>query len=194
MKQLNFMSLTIIKEKILAEANKEREMILEEAKEEAEKIRSEGERQITKLQEDFAAEVKKSQGELAEQTRIQAELAVRNNLLQKKQGLVDKVFVLVLRGLAEKEEGRTKLLRKCLGYAQGELGRKIEIISTPKDKKILEKLLANFPHFKLGKKVIKGEGGFLAVTPEAEVDYTWESIIAEKREELASAVAKILFK
>jgi len=189
------MSLEGIKKKILAEAEKEKEVILRAAKSEALKLEKEAEEKSVKLKEKSGKEIEKLEKDVREQARIEAELQARNDILKKKQELIDQVFNQTLQALGEQpEEGRKKLLRKFLREAQAELGSKMNILATKRDRGAMKDLVKKYQKVKLSKKLVRSRGGFIAASQEIEQDYTWDNVVSEKREELESEVAKILFR
>ncbi len=188
------MSLAGIKAKILDQAEKEKKNILEAVKLEAQKFDQESEEKITKIHEEFNKEIEKLKRDLREQARIRGELQARNNILKKKQALIDQVFEKVLRDLSQhSEEERKKLLRKFLEEAEKELGSEMNIVATKKDREAIKSLARKYRGVKLSVKNTQGRGGFIAANKEIEQDYTLDNIVSEKREELESEIAKLLF-
>lgn len=189
------MSLEIIKEKILAEGAKEAEQILAGAKEEAQKMRDEVKQRIQERYRVFTAEMKHLQEALREQMRIQAIWEAKNNLLRKKQALIDEVFSRALESLTKQEPvARQKLLEMFLKNVRKHLGgEKVKIIPTANSQSVLAKLVPKHSSFKLSSKIVNGQGGFIAASDFMEEDYIFDHLMAEKRQELESEVAKILF-
>ena len=189
------MSLEIIKEKILAEGAKEAEQILAGAKEEAQKMRDEAKEKIQERCRVFTAEMKHLQEASKEQMRIQAIWEAKNNLLRKKQALIDEVFSRALESLTKQEPAaQQKLLEMFLRNVREHLGEeKVKIIPTANSQSVLAKLAPKYSSFKLSNKVVEGKGGFIAASDLIEEDYIFDHLMTEKRQELESEVAKILF-
>lgn len=189
------MSLEIIKEKILAEGAKEAEQILAEARGEAQKMQDEAKERIQERSHIFTAEMKHLQEAFKEQVRIQTIREAKNNLLRKKQALIDEVFSRALESLAKQEPvAQQKLLEMFLKNVREHLGEeKVKIIPTANSQSVLVKLMPKYSSFKLSNKIVKGKGGFIAASDLMEEDYIFDHLMTEKRQELESEVAKILF-
>lgn len=194
--EFDTMSLEIIKEKILAEGAKEAGQILAGAKEEAQKMKDEAKQRIQARSRVFTAEMKHLQEASKEQMRIQVIWEAKNNLLRKKQALIDEVFSRVLESLAKQEPvAQQKLLKMFLKNVRKHLGKeKVKIIPTANSQSVLAKLMPEYSSFKLSNKIVKGKGGFIAASDLMEEDYIFDHLMAEKRQELESEVAKILFR
>jgi len=87
-----------------------------------------------------------------------------------------------------------KLLEMFLKNVREHLGEeKVKIIPTANSQSILAKLAPKYSSFKLSDKRVGGKGGFIAASDFMEEDYIFDHLMAEKRQELESEVAKILF-
>jgi len=188
------MSLEIIKEKILAESAKEADEILAGAKREVQKLHDKAKGKVEMRRRVFAAEIKHLQDSSKEQTRIQASLEARNNLLRKKQALISEVFSRALDSLAKREStAQEKLLAVFLKRVGRNLGSEVEIVPTKNSQSVLAKLVPKYSGFNLSDKRVRGQGGFIVASDLMEEDYIFDHLITEKREELEAEVAKILF-
>ncbi len=189
------MSLEGIQKKIRAAGEKERAEVLKQFTQEKIKIERMAIQDIQSMRGALEKEILRRKAEILERARIEANLVARNQFLQKKQDLVDQVFVAVRQYLGSLEgSAREKLLASWLSTAVAELGQKdARVVAAKPDQAALRRLVKKYRGLKLQEGTLKSDGGFKIANAMLEQNYTIQSFVEEQKEQWEYAVAQILF-
>jgi len=188
------MSLETIKKKIKEAGEKEAGEILNAGEKEISLSRAETAETVKTMAEEAEKALTQKRAQILEEARIRADFSRRDFLLAKKRELIDQIFKAVLKNLANlPAEKKQKFLGQCLDKTKKEIGDQGRIYACSADWELVKKLLKQHSKLELSKKTTPGVGGFLAVNNQMELNYTFENLVAEKREALESEVAGILF-
>lgn len=180
--------------------------ICDEAKKKAKRIKDEAAKKIKELEKEYRTkakeeeeriidETKVEQDRILDETKFEARLLAKNKSLAKKQELIDKVFEAALDKLAVlPEDDYSKLLVSLLEQAPKLEGR-VEVVAVGGKEKITEEAIRKAKRdFVLSTQTMDKKGGFVLRSEDIEIDNAFETLLKEKREELETKVAKILFK
>ena len=189
------MSLETIKKKIKEAGQKEAEEISRSGEKEISALREETASKVKIMAEEAEQDLARGKAQILESARIRADFSGRNFLLSKKRELIDAVFKMALGNLAALEtEKKQEFLKQCLEKTKQELGSSVKIFTSSADQEIIKKMLKYYSGFALSQKASSSvAGGFRAASEQIELDYTFDGLVAEKRETLESEVAQILF-
>jgi len=124
----------------------------------------------------------------------------RNLLLEKKRELVreiyEKAFNEVLHlGEDQHKEFLKRLLKKALSESEGINVSEIEVVPVCKNKELVEEIARDVAQdLTIGKACINSTGGFVLRTPKADMDFRFETIFRNTREDTELKASKSLFK
>ncbi|HCL4438213.1 V-type ATP synthase subunit E [Clostridium botulinum] len=189
--------------KIIEDANKEAEKLLSEAKKEENKIVDEKIKKANKAKEQIIERAKRESKTKAERVISNAHLKVRNNKLEAKQEMINKVFdeaVIKLQNLS-KDEYLNFVKSSILSL---DIEGDEEIIVSPNDKDKIDISLMLTLNNKLkakGKKdllKISNEnrnikGGFILYKNGIEINNSFEALVDSLRDELEQEIIEALF-
>lgn len=180
--------------------------ILDEAKNKAKRVKDEAVKKIKEIEKECKAKAKEEEERIldetkAEQDRIldeakfEARLSAKNKSLAKKQELIDKVFEIALDKLTKlSKDDYSKLLVSLLKQLP-ELEGRVEIVAVKDREKTTEEAIRKAKRdFILSQEVVEAEGGFVLRSQDIEIDNTFGTLLKEKREELETKIAQVLFK
>ena len=196
------MALEDILKRIREDARQESRRIRKEAEEEVKIILGEAKKETGSIREKILSDARASIEDEKRRILTIANLEARKKVLEKKQDLLEEAFQKALnhlRHLADEEYRET--VKKMLLEAT-ESGKE-EVIVSPGEKRITPALL-NEVNEELRSKGRQGElkisperkdfqGGFILKAGRKEVNNTFDSLFKERREELETEVAGILF-
>ena len=189
------MALKDIINTILSDAKKKAERIKEEAQGKIKEIDKESKVKAREEKEKVLAEAKKEEERIQDTARYEAKLLYRNELLAKKQELISRVFDQALDKLAKQPEDEYSELLVSLLKQAPTLKGKVEVLPARGKEKITgEAIKKAKKDFVLSDQVVEAKGGFVLKSPDIEIDNTFKALLKEKREELETKIARVLFK
>ncbi|NOX97770.1 MAG: hypothetical protein GXO98_06920 [Nitrospirae bacterium] len=191
-----------ILKRIKEDGGKEAEQIKKEAEGEAEKILQEAGKEAVSLKEKILHAARDSIRDERKRILTMANLEVRKKLLERKQNLIEEAFRKASNHLEHlPEEEYRKAIKKML-LETVESGEE-EVIISPEEKLINSAFLEEVNEelsskgrpgkLKLSSERREFQGGFILKAGRIEINNTFTSLFQEKREELESEVAGILF-
>ncbi|EDT86136.1 V-type ATP synthase subunit E [Clostridium botulinum] len=189
--------------KIIEDANKEAEKLLSEAKKEENKIVDEKIKKANKAKEQIIERAKRESKTKAERVISNAHLKVRNNKLEAKQEMINKVFdeaVIKLQNLS-KDEYLNFVKSSILSL---DIEGDEEIIVSPNDKDKIDislMLTLNNQLKAKGKKALLKisnenrniKGGFILYKNGIEINNSFEALVDSLRDELEQEIIEALF-
>ncbi|APR01253.1 ATP synthase (E/31 kDa) subunit [Clostridium botulinum] len=189
--------------KIIEDANKEAEKLLSEAKKEENKIVDEKIKKANKAKEQIIERTKRESRTKAERVISNAHLKVRNNKLEAKQEMINKVFdkaVIKLQNLS-KDEYLNFVKSSILSL---DIEGDEEIIVSPNDKDKIDislMLTLNNQLKAKGKKALLKisnenrniKGGFILYKNGIEINNSFEALVDSLRDELEQEIIEALF-
>ncbi|ACQ52891.1 V-type ATP synthase subunit E family protein [Clostridium botulinum] len=189
--------------KIIEDANKEAEKLLSEAKKEENKIVDEKIKKANKAKEQIIERAKRESRTKAERVISNAHLKVRNNKLEAKQEMINKVFdkaVIKLQNLS-KDEYLNFVKSSILSL---DIEGDEEIIVSPNDKDKIDislMLTLNNQLKAKGKKALLKisnenrniKGGFILYKNGIEINNSFEALVDSLRDELEQEIIEALF-
>ncbi len=185
-----------ISKKILDDAQKERDEIIKSTEQEVTQIKKQTSEELNKLEKETEEFVKEAL--LRERRRLvgMVKLSTRNELLQAKREIMDRIFNEALDTLVSKERGeyldRIKNLLKETGVKDGEivLGKEESKI----DQKFIEDMNKELgANFSVSDEKAQIKGGFILRRGRIEIDSSFSAILQSKRERIELELAKLLF-
>lgn len=195
--------ITKIKERILSEAQEQKQKIIEEAKAEAQNIKKQYEHKAKEILDGILDKAAKSAEEKKRRILSMAQLENRKVLLQAKQQIIDEVFEKAKIALKKMpDEEYQKLIANML--INSALVGNEEVIISEHDKNritpdFIEKInstlqgMGKQAGLKLSETYGQMIGGFILKSQDLEINSTFDSLINMGREELETEIAKILF-
>lgn len=180
--------------------------ICDEAKKKAKIIKDEVAKKIKELEEEYKAkakeeeekvldEAKRDEERILDEAKFEARLSAKNTLLAKKQELIDKVFEVALDKLATLSEDKYSKLLVSLLKQSSELEGRVEVVPVKGKEKITEEAIKGVKRdFVLSTQTTDKKGGFILRSEDIEIDNTFEALFKERREELETKIAQLLFK
>ncbi|HHY41447.1 MAG TPA: V-type ATP synthase subunit E [Thermoanaerobacterales bacterium] len=192
-----------IKERILSEAQEQKQKIIEEAKAEAQNIKKQYEHKAKEILDGILDKAAKSAEEKKRRILSMAQLENRKVLLQAKQQIIDEVFEKAKIALKKMpDEEYQKLIANML--INSALVGNEEVIISEHDKNritpdFIEKInstlqgMGKQAGLKLSETYGQMIGGFILKSQDLEINSTFDSLINMGREELETEIAKILF-
>lgn len=196
------MALEDILRRIKEDACREAARIRKDAEEEAEKVLGEAKKETGSIREKILGDARASIQDEKKRILTMANLEARKKVLEKKQDLLEEAFQKALNHLGHlADEEYRETVKKMLLKAT-ESGKE-EVIVSPGEKRITPALL-NEVNEELRSQGRPGElkisperkdfqGGFILKAGRKEVNNTFDSLFKERREELETEVAGILF-
>ncbi len=185
-----------ISKKIFDDAQNERDKIIESTKQEIAQIRNHTFEKLDKLGKETESLVKEAL--LREQRRLvgMVKLGIRNELLQAKRTIINRIFDEVLNILVSKERDEylaiVKNLLKETDTKDGEI-----VLGTEEnkiDKKFIEDTNKELgTNFTISNEREQIEGGFILQCGKTEIDNSFRAILNDKRGRIELELAKFLF-
>lgn len=186
------MALTDILQKIKEKTKEKVREIEQGARQEITKINERYEKEITAKKEKILKAVKEEAEKKIKHSQIRFSLETKNLILSEKQKILDLVYERVLKELETLKDDDyskliTKLIKKC--------PTKGEIIPAKGREKITQKAIKESKkELDLAKNSLPIRGGFIFNSKNLEIDFCFENLVKEIREETETEVAKIIFK
>ncbi len=191
-----------ILKRIREDGYKKAERIKKEAEEEAEKILRDARKEAISLKEKMLRLAQASTRDEKKRILIMANLEVRKKVLERKQALIEEAFRKALNHLGHLPEEEYRQAMKKMFLETVESGEE-EVIISPEEK-LIDSAFLNTVNEELNSKGRPGrlqlsserrecKGGFVLRAGRKEVNNTFDSLFKEKREDLESEVAGILF-
>jgi V/A-type H+-transporting ATPase subunit E len=192
------MALADIKEKILAEAKKEKEALLGAAKKEQDQILGEAKKAAQAIKKETEEKLKKEVPLVLKRREAVAELDVRKEMLGAKRELIEKSFEAAAHGIETMpKEGYCTFMTNLLKEAV-ETGN--EEVLLGEDETILDAAWIDAFNAASGKNITlssektpRGKRGFVLRNNLIEVNCTVRTLIRSLRDDLEADVAKRLF-
>jgi V/A-type H+-transporting ATPase subunit E len=191
-----------ILKRIREDGGKESGRIRKEAAGEAEKILREAKKEAVSLKERMLHTARASIRDEKKRILTMANLEVRKKLLERKQVLIEEAFRKASNHLGHLPEEEYRRTMKKMLLETVESGEE-EVIIAPEEKLINPAFLNAVNEelsstgrpgkLKLSSERREGKGGFVLRAGRKEVNNTFDSLFKEKREDLESEVAGILF-
>ncbi len=185
------MTIAHITDTILAKAKQEAEVILRQARQDAEAI--------TKRESDATAELLEQMEKAAVQKKAQIERKVDNlamherkaKLLATKQQVLDEVFATALQQICDQHAEKKKIIAAMLKSINAKTGA---VNPVKNDEAVVtDAVKAAGKEFTVGKS-IEGEGGFVFVSKDVEMDFRFETILYQQlKKSLEYDLKNILF-
>lgn len=186
------MALDNINKTILAEAEAEAKRIKSESEGNLAALSSEYRRRATQELAKAAKLQERSVRQAKDQARFAAKIKVRNAILAEKQELVGQAFsqaVADLEALGGKE--RQSLIRKLVNLLPKTEGGTIRAAKA--DQEAVKKEAGNLAGIRVEAEALSSGGGFVFSSDSVEIDCTFASLVAARRQDLAQEVANMLF-
>lgn len=191
-----------IKEKIIEEAEREKARILSEADSKAKEIFERAKKKAEETENIIIEKAKKQAEEEKRKIISMAELEEKKRLLQAKQEIIDGVFKEAKDKIRQMDDESYKnlIFKMLIQSAAGDE----EVVVAENDRERITKEFIEKVNEELKKQGKQGDlkitsyskdisGGFILRSKNIEINGTFEYLIAVKREELETEVAKILF-
>lgn len=192
-----------IKEKILDEAQREKDSILEKAQAKARTISDKYEKKAEELRQNIIDKTKKNAEEKKRRILSMAQLENRKAHLQAKQEIIDDVFKKATDKLMKMPDKDYQNLIANMLTKSATTGHEEVIISEKDEKLFTQEFLTEVNQvlkeqgkaadLKIAKQKRQMIGGFILKSANMEINNTFDSLINMEREELETEIAKILF-
>ncbi len=192
-----------IRERILEEAQEQKQKIIEDAKAQAQNIKKEYEQKAKKILDDILDKAGKTAEEKKRRILSMAQLENRKVLLQAKQEIIDEVFEKAKDTLKSMPDEKYQNLIANMLINSVLTGNEEVIISAYDKNRITPEFLQkiNSTLIGMGKQgnlrisETPGQmiGGFILKSQDVEINSTFDSLINMEREELETEIAKVLF-
>lgn len=186
------MALDDIKKAILAEAEREVKKIETEGETKVKAVQAEWAKKIEAKKQEIITSVQRKADQKIQQTQFKLQAQAQTEILTQKQKIIDQVYKLALRKLAEiNDEQYIALMAKLISQLPAGEGE----LTSVKDKgDLLKKALKKSDKkYDLTEKEINGSGGFIFHSKEVEIDNTFATLINNAREQTILAVSNLLF-
>ena len=188
--------LETILEQIKEESNQKAGTIIAEAKKKAEEKLSQVKMAIaeTKAAERRAAEIEAE--DRIKRGISAAERKGRQQILEKKQALINQAVDMAYQSLVEMdEETYTAFVLKHLKPYAGQSGvlRLVPFQGKGVPEKLAEAIRKEYPELTIAKEPQAGDGGFVLVIGQIEIDMTYQALLHESMEELRDMANRLLF-
>ena len=180
------MGLEAVKDEIIANARKQEEDLLAEAKKEADRIIKEAEGNVAAFREKTEAETKKLAEMINRQEAASAELESKKLSLEAKKEAVEKVFEearKIIERLSDRK--REEHMSKLLDKAKNDI-EVAKVYCNKKDAKLVKGLKAE-PAGIIGGLIAENADGTVRV------DYSFDTILQDIKENELQKISKILF-
>ena len=180
------MSLESVKDEILNTAKSQANAMLAEARKEANRITTEAEKKIEEMKAKGEAEIKRILDTIKRQEMSSAELESKKMLLEAKKQVIDAVFGEAKKKIANiPDKKREELVKKLLEKAKKDIDAAY-VYCNSKDSKFLKGF--NAQHIDI-------IGGLIAENKERtiRVDYSFETLLQDIRENELQSISKVLF-
>ena len=180
--------------------------ILEEANKKAERIRDETVKKIKIIEKEYKDKAKEEENKILDKARdeqrrildeakFEARLSARKKSLTEKQRLISEVFKVTADKLSELPDDEYLKFLVFLLKQTPKLEEKVEIVPVKGKEKITEEAIKKVKgNYVLSNQTCKASGGFILKSRDIEIGNTFETLLKEKREELETKIARILFK
>ncbi len=192
-----------IKEKILRDSEEKAAEIIASAKTQADEIHKKAQATAAAKATDLQ---KKAENEVSDKKRIinsMAELEIRNQILNAKQNIIEKVFAAALDKLSSMEINEYKSLLKAM-MLKAVISGEEEVILSQRDKELLgagfvseaNALLSQngkLGALKLSNDAANIKGGFLLRSKGMEINNSFEALLKMHRDDIEPKVAELLF-
>ena len=187
------MALSNILEKLKKEAQEQIDEIKKNSKIEISELRNTYVPKKESLKNRMLEQVQAGSDKRVEQEEFKARSEHASQLLEQKQQILDDMFVKAVKILGEESNGaQVKFLESLLkALPKKEQG---EIRSTEKSFSLVEKAISGLQiPYKLSSEKVSGNGGFVFLSPEMEIDNRYETLVQLVKDDVDTEVAKILF-
>ncbi len=166
------MALQDILDAIVEEADKQIADARAAHQKELSKMREDSERNLSTKKQETAVQKEQKKNQLKTKAQAHGEAIRRNELLKKKQELLDSLYKKVTKKLCSLPEKEVEpLLRECIKLIK----EKGDIFPSEAHENILKKLVPS-QQFSM-QKPTKAQGGFLFVSKDIEQDFTFEHLV-----------------
>lgn len=186
------MAFSDIKKAILDEAQKTAEEYKEFGLKEARKVSDKWEQKAAEKKQKLLETTQRK----ADQKVLQAQFLIQNQIqdqvLRKKQEIIDRVYDSTLERLTQlSDEQYVDLMEKLIRKLPQQEG---VLVSVQGKEDLLDKALKKSNHkHKLSSETVPGGGGFIFRSDKLEINYIFESLLKEAREETILKVVEKLF-
>ncbi len=186
------MALDDIKKAILAEAEKEAEKIRAESENKIAAVKKEWQEKVEQKKQEIIASAQRKANQKVQQTQFKLQAQAQTEILNQKQGIIDKVYKSALKKLTELDDDQyVELMIKLIDSLPETAG---ELISVKEKEGLLKKALKkNGKKYDLAQEVIGGQGGFIFKSKEIEIDNTFASLINNTKDQTILPVSNLLF-
>lgn len=186
------MGLDNIVKKLKEEADKEIANLRQAAAAKEKELEVQYEKKFSARREELLSVFKSKLSRETDMELWQIKSRLKSELLSQKKQVVDKIFAGVVTVMKNLSEGDyEKLLSRLLLEIKDKQG---EIMPVEGREDLTKKVLQNLKsNLKLSGKSIKAAGGFVLVSEKMNVDYTWESLTQNLREQTELEISKALF-
>lgn len=187
------MALKDIIASILNDAEKQAAEIVKQGKTEVEQINQEYQALLLEKSKEYLEKAKRDQARQLDQTVFAEKIKAKNELLEQKKSLIDKVFKKALEELKNlpKEDANKILVRLLKDLPRVDQG-KIYPAKGSEDL-VATALLKSGLKYEIATPSIPAKGGFKFTSKAVDVDNTYASLLDRSRLELEAKVAQILF-
>lgn len=187
------MALEDIIKKINSDSQNEIKEIQKTTEEKILSLENEAKQENKAIQSNLMAKFKEKAGKYLENAVSETNGYLKNEILKKKQELIDKFYRKMSLEIPElPQKDYSAFLASLLSKIPNE--EKMEIICAKKDKNLIAEIMKkNKSTQKLSDKTIERSGGFIARGKETEINATIETLIGQLKEKTIIDINKLLF-
>ncbi len=183
-------------EQIKEESAQKASIVIAEAKKKAEEKLSQAKAAIAEKQEANRRTAETDAEDRVKRSVSAAERKGRQQILKKKQDLIDQAIEMAYQSLIQMDEDAytTFVLEHLNPYAGQEGVLHFAPMNNKKlPEKLVETLKKEYPLLKIARETLKGDGGFVLRIGQIEIDMTFEALLHENMEELRDMANRLLF-